>query len=201
MTDHQQIREALELSLKRTDLKYEHPFIKQALAALSRLEAAAAPELSREVLPHWEPCNPGCDPEFNGERTAYCGHLCKGAREALHAAALARSAPVGEVKPMTNAEIAELAETISDDEIMHHWNRRDAALHGKNAVIWFARAVIGAHLKATPPAPPEGWKLVPVEPTTEMLEAMSEVDATPDKILRLIYKSGIAAAPQPGDKT
>lgn len=47
MTDHQQIREALELSLKRTDLKYEHPFIKQALAALSRLEAAAAAEYER----------------------------------------------------------------------------------------------------------------------------------------------------------
>ncbi len=36
-------------------------------------------------LPHWEPCNPGCDPEFNGQRSRYCAKLCQNAREALSA--------------------------------------------------------------------------------------------------------------------
>lgn len=34
-------------------------------------------------LPHWEPCNPGCDPEFNGHRSLYCAKLCHNARDAL----------------------------------------------------------------------------------------------------------------------
>ena len=39
-----------------------------------------------EPLPYWEPCNPGCDPEFNGSRSRYCAQLCHNAREALAAA-------------------------------------------------------------------------------------------------------------------
>lgn len=38
-----------------------------------------------EPLPHWEPCNPGCDPEFNGSRSRHCAELCHNAREALAA--------------------------------------------------------------------------------------------------------------------
>jgi hypothetical protein len=36
-------------------------------------------------LPYWEPCNPGCDPEFNGQRSTHCAELCDHAREALAA--------------------------------------------------------------------------------------------------------------------
>ncbi len=36
-----------------------------------------------EPLPYWEPCNLGCDPEFNGKRSRHCAQLCHGARAAL----------------------------------------------------------------------------------------------------------------------
>ncbi|MCO7546132.1 hypothetical protein [Stutzerimonas nitrititolerans] len=38
-----------------------------------------------EQLPYWEPCNPGCDPEFNGARSRHCAELCHNARAALSA--------------------------------------------------------------------------------------------------------------------
>jgi hypothetical protein len=38
------------------------------------------------TLPHWEPCNPGCDPEFNGQRSRHCAKLCQNARDALKVA-------------------------------------------------------------------------------------------------------------------
>lgn len=34
-------------------------------------------------LPYWPPCNPGCDPEFSGERSANCATLCGPARIAM----------------------------------------------------------------------------------------------------------------------
>ena len=37
---------------------------------------------------------------------------------------------------------------LSDEEILRHWARRDKCLHGRNAVIWFARAVIRAAINA-----------------------------------------------------
>lgn len=80
MTDLQTVREALELSLKRPDLKYEHPFIKQALEALSRLEAAAAAEYERgrqdgmkqehamwELARLWEEIESAAVPELSRE--------------------------------------------------------------------------------------------------------------------------------------
>lgn len=48
----------------------------------------------REPLPYWEPCNPGCDPEFNGERSRHCAQLCHGAR-----AALAQPSPTTDSRP------------------------------------------------------------------------------------------------------
>lgn len=39
-----------------------------------------------KVLPYWEPCNPGCDPEFNGQRSSECAGLCHNARVAIAAA-------------------------------------------------------------------------------------------------------------------
>jgi hypothetical protein len=45
----------------------------------------AGPAPAEQPLPFWEPCNPGCDPEFNGERSRYCAKLCENARKALAA--------------------------------------------------------------------------------------------------------------------
>lgn len=56
----------------------------------------------------------------------------------------------------------------------------------------------------TPPAPIEGWRMVPVEPTAEMITAgeRSEGRSTVSHMEspRLIYRAMLAAAPQPGDK-
>lgn len=40
------------------------------------------------------------------------------------------------------------ARELSDEEILRHWARRDKCLHGRNAVIWFARATIRAAINA-----------------------------------------------------
>lgn len=55
---------------------------------VDRMRAALATrpaqtEQQPEPLPYWEPCNPGCDPEFNGTRSRHCAELCHGARAAL----------------------------------------------------------------------------------------------------------------------
>lgn len=44
---------------------------------------------------------------------------------------------------------------------------------------------------------PEGWQLVPKEPTDGMLDAASQVDCSPDWMLRAEYKAMLAAAPKP----
>lgn len=49
---------------------------------------------------------------------------------------------IAEFGELQNA--APQARELSDDEIMRHWNRLDACLHGEAAVIWFARAVLAA---------------------------------------------------------
>ena len=50
---------------------------------------AASPAADFEALPFWKPCNPGCDPEFNGQRSKWCAKICHPAREALSASASA----------------------------------------------------------------------------------------------------------------
>ncbi|TKA90364.1 hypothetical protein [Halopseudomonas bauzanensis] len=47
------------------------------------LKAASQPAPDIKPLPFWEPCNPGCDPEFNGQRSKLCVDLCEGARTAI----------------------------------------------------------------------------------------------------------------------
>ncbi|MCQ4311742.1 hypothetical protein NAV33_07510 [Pseudomonas stutzeri] len=78
----------------------EQPSMQQISDYLHRLDAIQRELIEREArlvaptiqtapqpeqLPHWEPCNPGCDPEFNGQRSRYCAELCHGARAALSA--------------------------------------------------------------------------------------------------------------------
>ena len=42
-------------------------------------------------------------------------------------------------------------EGLTDEQIMAHWDRRDECLHGRNVVIWFARAIERAAIQT--PAP------------------------------------------------
>lgn len=45
---------------------------------------------------------------------------------------------------------------------------------------------------------PEGWKLVPLEPTPEMLDALAEYIASNRSLYESgLYKAMLAAAPQP----
>lgn len=66
---------------------------------------------------------------------------------------------------------------------------------------------MGLDVAVSPFLPPEGWVLVPVEPTTEMKKkAWSLVDASTDYktqniVTTLIYKAMLAAAPKPENKT
>lgn len=55
-------------------------------ACIDAMLAGASAQAQQENLPHWEPCNLGCDPEFNGSRSRHCATLCHNAREALAAA-------------------------------------------------------------------------------------------------------------------
>lgn len=77
--------------------RHLYPQLMAARAALA--EHAPEPEKAegaqgeRETLPYWEPCNPGCDPEFNGQRSKYCAQLCHNAR-----AALAQPSPAPELE-------------------------------------------------------------------------------------------------------
>lgn len=40
----------------------------------------------------WEACNPGCDPEFNGEKSRHC--MCEPAKKAMQVTAAAQSREV-----------------------------------------------------------------------------------------------------------
>ena len=90
-----------------------------------------------DPLPYWEQCNPGCDPEFNGQRSKECAQLCHNARAAL---------------------------TAQPD-------------HSAQSKV------------------PDGYVLVPAEPTAAMLEAGYFTDHAAN---RGVYKAMLAAAPAPG---
>lgn len=83
------------------DPRYEH--LLELLGAKDHEDAARiiaghhARELASatvpDALPYWPPCNPGCDPEFNGCRSRYCATLCEPARKAMLAASQQDAAP------------------------------------------------------------------------------------------------------------
>ena len=49
---------------------------------------------------------------------------------------------------------------------------------------------------AQAPAVPEGWRLVPMEPTPAMVDAMGEHEPHRDTTLIGMYKAALAAAPK-----
>ena len=46
---------------------------------------------------------------------------------------------------------------------------------------------------------PEGWKLVPVEPTVEMVRATDFIQGSEYVVPSKLYRAMLAVAPQPGD--
>lgn len=64
-------------------------------------------------------------------------------------------------------------------------------------VIWYAPVMAGTKLYTRPqPAIPDGWQLVPVEPTGEMLQAAFTYLEDIDFIATGVYKAMLAAAPK-----
>ena len=73
-----------------------------------------------------------------------------------------------------------------------------------HAIIWTlkARAVVAAWNTRTAPALQDGWKLVPIEPTQDMLPeawrtANFRIGAVDHARLRQIYRDMVGAAPEP----
>lgn len=73
-----------------------------------------------------------------------------------------------------------------------------AAIHAAVNKLWPAAFAHGFQCgKRDAPAPPEGWRMVPLEPTPEMLAA---IWAYKSDSLEDCYRAMLAAAPQPGGK-
>lgn len=77
-------------------------------------------------------------------------------------AAALRKIIVGELLEPEHAGSNEMSTPLTDEQIMAHWGRRDECLHGRNVVIWFARAIARAILstQSTNTAGPEpvAWR-------------------------------------------
>lgn len=149
---------------------------------------AASPAADFEALPFWKPCNPGCDPEFNGQRSKWCAKICHPAREALSASASAsadgeRAAFERVYASYARMTLAEV-QALWDGDLYQDQGLRDA-WYG-----WKARAAISAPSHSEQVR--EGWQLVPVEPTDAMLEAGDKYIGTP-----ATYKSMLSACPSP----
>lgn len=59
---------------------------------------------------------------------------------------------------------------------------------------WQARAALSHH------STPQGWKLVPVEPTMEMLDEMNAFFDASNWVLEATWKSALDAAPTPPEQ-
>jgi hypothetical protein len=101
---------------------------------------------------------------------------------------------------MTNE--ASEREALTDGEIDSLWLTRPS-IHGGDLTLQlrdFARAVESAVRAAAPAvqAPPDGWKLVPVEPTQEWIEAIEPIDVyhgvAADNIRVMLKKAPLYAA-------
>jgi len=65
------------------------------------------------------------------------------------------------------------------------------SLNPASALLYDALEV----LRQPAPAIPEGWRLVPLEPTPEMLAEMCLVEGWTERALKAIYQAMLAAAP------
>jgi hypothetical protein len=91
---------------------------------------------------------------------------------------------------------------VSERDEFEAWNREEAFPFAEmydqfRWEIWHA-AWQAAHATAEPTAVPEGWKLVPIEPTEEMLNVYHGYHRSGKGYLDLsIWRDMIAAAPHP----
>lgn len=97
----------------------------------------------------------------------------------------------------TAAQPAVLPPVANEREAFNAWNNDDnlpiGGVPAKNAswLAWQARAALGAQPAASVP---DGWAMVPVDPTPEMISAAEAVDAG----FYCVWKEMIHAAPEPG---
>ncbi|MEV1855514.1 hypothetical protein ABZR08_10775 [Pseudomonas aeruginosa] len=139
-------KEVLELWCKDRDV---------FLASHPAVEQAGGDE--HEPLPYWEPCNLGCDPEFNGKRSRHCAQLCHGAR-----AALAQPSPVRSSLLINGYQLRAALDFIAPDgtteqlesEACIEWRQQDADFLEAGLYAFCAEY------------PEEGGVLLDEEPTT-----------------------------------
>jgi len=91
---------------------------------------------------------------------------------------------------------------LTDDQILilafqMSMGSREYYKFGNKRMIAFARALLAAHPVADVVVAPEGWKLVPIEPTEEMIRAGNA--AIPNQLEPAMHAwdSMLAAASQP----
>lgn len=194
------LREALELAFEETDSRIVANKCQKALEVVHRLEAAAVPELSYGDTMRLA-VKAGLLESYNERR--FGGYVAGGA-ELMRFASLVRSVPVGEVKPV--AVVRESNPINPSGETV------------KAAFLLDESLPAGTPLYTTPPAPIEGWRWVPVEPTEEHINSIAmryrhdfglmEADQRENvrRFARQMYEECIGegfykiAAPQPGDK-
>ena len=89
---------------------------------------------------------------------------------------------------------------LTDDRIKELWNASAKFINGYGQVeiLQFARAI---EAEASPASVPEGYAIVPVEPTEEMMRAMTDpfipVNGNTRKAFYWAYPRMLAAAPTP----
>jgi hypothetical protein len=108
-------------------------------------------------------------------------------------AELAKQGPVAEVHA-AHLRKAENGEAWCREVLLYSGNNPGDFLDGKNYRVKLYTAPI-------PPVVPEGWKLVPIEPTTEMINAGMRVGAYGGYSERDCYTTMLAAAPTPKEES
>lgn len=213
----------------------EYDRLRDALAALDRLEAAAVPELSREdVLPAWE------DPRVQVVYELLC-NMPEGKPADDHwegwtarhiVASFARSVPVGEARPVAwdasqikqpgwhhvaAAFVAGAREARANPEADEHIFDRSADAYSKQVFEEvdpeserrLRTGDFNSPSVTTPPAPPEGWRMVPESALQWLFGEVGAFECPPERYFRgkppafwwrSVFRELIAAAPQPGDK-
>lgn len=205
--------------------------IDNMVSGLSRLEAAAVPELSLEDVVRlaerfhetYERLAPSFGYETRPETRQFDPTTPNGKlmiAVCAELASLVRSVPVGEVKPVAwegGEGWESLAWELCADEngeeacneliweggpVPEPWGDRWMKYEGEAK-----RLIALVHKHTTPPAPIEGWRMVPVAPTEAMIDA-AKGGAALNPSMAAIWRKGLlgnwramlAAVPQPGDK-
>lgn len=138
-------------------------------------------KVMQQALETLESLQGGCTDSGDGTVeaiTVYCPEIIEALRTAIEE--MEQEEPVGEVRDFKYSTV--FLYKMNTGEKQHY-------------------LPVGAKLYTHPATIPEGWQLVPVEPTEEMLVAGYETEMFPeDRTPREIYNAMLAAAPKPGGK-